>query len=325
MEALEQKGFVPQSVSSEDSGDPKKMGRVLITDDRIVDHFEKAKNALVSHPILLISPRIMQPNFDDMLMQLGICDFLEIEIKEGKLAPEFMFYFKVGVLYKLAERNVQSIPPDENQQQKKKEVRMSIPKEQIQRGKIPIIVIGSSAGGPGTLLKLLSNLNPPMPPVIIVQHISENFARTLTDRLNGSTALRVKLAEDQEMLRKGSVYIAPPNYHLEIVPKGKSLTIKLSEGARVNFVKPAVDVTLFSLARIEAVHTIAVILTGMGHDGREGCRIVKKTKGTVIALSKDDSIVFGMNRSVIEAGLADTILNLEEIPKFLVKLASSFE
>lgn len=324
MNALEEKGFIPLSVSSEDIGNPEKMGKVLITDDRIVEHFERAKDILVSFPTLLVSPKIMQPNFGDMLIQLGISDFIELEIKEGKLAPEFMFYFKVGVLYKLAERNAQSIPNVKSQQESTKAMMQINPQNSIRKGKMPLVVIGSSAGGPGSLLKLLSNLNPLLPPVIIVQHISENFAKTLAERLNSSTTLRVKLAEDNEILRKDTVYIAPPNYHLEVLQKGKSYTIKLSEGARVNFVKPAVDVTLFSLARIETIHTIAIILTGMGHDGREGCKVVKKANGTIIALSKDDSVVFGMNRSIIEAGLADFILDLNEIPRCLNKLLSNF-
>ncbi len=118
-------------------------------------------------------------------------------------------------------------------------------------------------------------------------------------------------------MNQGCVYIAPGGYHMEIDKSSGVSRIKITEGAKVNFVKPAADVTLFSAVRAYGSGVIGVILTGMGADGREGCRVVKKQKGTVFALKEEDSVIYGMNKAVIDAGLADEILGMDEIVKHI--------
>ena len=97
----------------------------------------------------------------------------------------------------------------------------------------------------------------------------------------------------------------------------KTARIKINDGAKINFVKPAVDVTLFSAARIFGKKAISVILTGMGHDGRAGTRAVKKMGGRSLALIESESVIYGMNKSVIDAGLADEVLGMDGIVKAL--------
>lgn len=177
-----------------------------------------------------------------------------------------------------------------------------------------VIVFGASTGGPRLITYLISQLPPKFPPVIVIQHMPKGFVGQFSQRISKKSLIRVKKAEHNEAIVSGTVYIAPGGYHLELV-KGLDnvIRINLDDGPRVNYVRPSVDVTLFSAARIYGSGAIGVILTGMGSDGREGCRVIKKIGGKVIALNEEDSILYGMNKAVIDAGLADRICGMDRI------------
>jgi two-component system chemotaxis response regulator CheB len=183
-----------------------------------------------------------------------------------------------------------------------------------------VIVMGASTGGPRMLVYLISQFPQNFPPVLVVQHMPAGFISGFAERMDQNAQMKVKMAEDGDIIRPGQVYIAPGGYHMELEKKGSGLIrIKITDGAKINFVKPAVDVTLFSTAREYGSGVISVILTGMGADGREGSRVVKKVGGTVYALNEEDSVIYGMNKAVIDAGLADQILGMDAIVKELGK------
>jgi len=174
-----------------------------------------------------------------------------------------------------------------------------------------LVVIGSSTGGPGALHQVIPRLPADLEAgVIVVQHMPPNFTRSLAERLDMESTLPVKEAEAGDRLLTGQVFIAPGGFHLTLSQDGG---IQLNKGPAVNGVRPAVDVTLLSAAALYGAATLAVILTGMGHDGRDGARAVKKAGGKVIAQDEATCVVYGMPRSVVEAGLADRILPIEEI------------
>ncbi|MCE7737578.1 MAG: hypothetical protein GPJ54_21995 [Candidatus Heimdallarchaeota archaeon] len=183
-----------------------------------------------------------------------------------------------------------------------------------------IIVIGTSTGGPRLLSDLVPKLPPNLPPILLVQHMPEGFTKKFSERLNRTARLNVKEAQDGDIVSSGNVYVAPGGYHLKIVsnPKGYPI-INLLDSQPVNFVKPSVDVTLYSAVDIYKSGVISVILTGMGSDGKNGSIMAKKMGGVVLALHESDTDIYGMNRSVIESGVVDEILRKNELVSGIVR------
>ena len=178
-----------------------------------------------------------------------------------------------------------------------------------------IIIIGTSTGGPKLLNEIVPRLPANLPPVLLIQHMPVGFTHTFADRLNRRSKVHVKQAEDGDDVVSGVVYIAPAGYHLELLQSTTSgpTKIQLADGDMVNFVKPSIDVAIKSAVKIYKQGVVGVILTGMGHDGRDGCKVIKQLGGKVIVLHETDSDIYGMNRSVIEAGYADQILRKREL------------
>ena len=157
-------------------------------------------------------------------------------------------------------------------------------------------------------------------PIFIVQHIPEDFSVSFAKRLDGAKGPRVVLASDGQKVERGVAYLAPGGRHLRVVNKGaSSMQINLDDGKPVNFVKPSADVLFTSAASCATCHTLAVVLTGMGSDGANGAIAIKRSGGKVIVQDEKTSIVFGMPRAVIDSGVADQILPLEEIPRAIIE------
>lgn len=176
-----------------------------------------------------------------------------------------------------------------------------------------VLIIGSSAGGPQLVRKILAQLPSHFPPVLVVQHMNNQFSKLFAERLRKSLRKDIHIAKEGIEILGNHVYVAPGGFHMEIESRGHGRVISLTEGPPVNFVRPSVDVTIFSAVRAFGSRVVVVILSGMGVDGREGSRVVKKRGGKVVALRQEDSPVFGMNKSVIESKLADSIVSLKEI------------
>jgi len=181
-----------------------------------------------------------------------------------------------------------------------------------------VVVIGASTGGPKAIMDIMSkipaqsNAN-----FLVVQHMPKGFTKSFSERVGWYSALKVKEAEDGDRLLQNICYIAKSGQHMvvERLSKEKSFyCLRLDDTALVNYVKPAVDVTMSSLAEVFTGKMIAVILTGMGKDGLEGARKIKQRGGKVIAQNEISSVVYGMPKVVVNAGLADAVLPIEDIP-----------
>lgn len=182
----------------------------------------------------------------------------------------------------------------------------------------PVIVIGASTGGPRALQRVLSGLPSELSAAVaVVQHMPPGFTQSLAQRLNESSALIVQEATDGDRLAQGLVLLAPGDFHLQFSDNGR---ITLDQGPRRNHVRPAVDVTMESAAQYYGPAVIGVVLTGMGADGTDGARHIKATGGLVIAEHETTSMVYGMPRSVVEAGLADQVVPLPEVALTLMEL-----
>jgi two-component system chemotaxis response regulator CheB len=175
----------------------------------------------------------------------------------------------------------------------------------------PIVLIGSSTGGPRALHTVLANIPGDLPAAVaIVQHMPVGFTYSLAERLNSQSSLLVKEARDGDCLEVGKVLLAPGGYHMMFNEKG---IVSLNQNPTVHGVRPAVDVTLISLVQSFGKNVMAAILTGMGNDGTNGAKLLHGIGGTVIAENESTCVVYGMPRSVVEAGVADEITPLDGI------------
>lgn len=182
-----------------------------------------------------------------------------------------------------------------------------------------LVAIAASTGGPAVLQRVLSDLPGDFPaPVLVVQHIATGFVGGLADWLNGSSTLRVKVAEDGEALVSHVAYLSPDNRHLGARAPG---CIQLSDAPPVGGFRPSGTYLFESAAKFAGPALTAVILTGMGSDGVAGLEKVRLAGGTVLAQDEESSVVYGMPRDAVVAGLVDTILGVEEIAPRLVALA----
>ncbi len=185
-----------------------------------------------------------------------------------------------------------------------------------------IVAIASSTGGPQALQKVISNLPSNLDaPVVVVQHMPEGFTTILAERLDSECSIPVREAKKGEELQKGVVYIAPAGQHLEVV-RGSNEThrFSFSDLPPIGKLKPCANVTYKSLAQTSYDLVICVVLTGMGADGTEGILSLKKDKDVyIIAQDKDSCVVYGMPRSIVEAGVVDQVNPISEIARTIIK------
>lgn len=180
-----------------------------------------------------------------------------------------------------------------------------------------ILVIGVSTGGPKALKEVIPFLPGDLPvPVLVVQHMPPVFTNSLAKRLDSISNIKVKEAEHNERIRPGVVYIAPGNHHMCLDAAGK--TIELNQEPTIWGVRPAVDITLASAIKAYKNKVISVIMTGMGHDGSHGAKALKKAGGFCIAQDEETSTVYGMPKTVIDAGNANVVVSLYDIAKNIV-------
>jgi two-component system, chemotaxis family, protein-glutamate methylesterase/glutaminase len=181
------------------------------------------------------------------------------------------------------------------------------------------VIVGSSTGGPEALSRVFAGIGPALPvPVVVVQHMPPVFTRQLAARLDRASGSTVLESAGDETLRPGHVYIAPGDHHLELQASAGGARTVLTRGAPVNFCRPAVDVLFRSAVRVYGGDLLAVVLTGMGVDGRAGCDDVIAAGGQVLAQDEASSVVWGMPGAVATAGLAHRVLPLDEIAAAIV-------
>ncbi len=174
-----------------------------------------------------------------------------------------------------------------------------------------LTIIGISTGGPLALQSVIPKLSKSLPvPVIIVQHMPPHFTKSLAERLDKSSAVHVKEAEDGELLQAGTVYIAQGGKHILI---NKSRRLVISDEQFPVLYKPCVDILSLSAAEVFGGKILSVIMTGMGRDGMESYKKISSLGGYVLSQDEHSCVVYGMPKSVIEAGIADEIVPLHDI------------
>ncbi|MGN6250253.1 MAG: protein-glutamate methylesterase/protein-glutamine glutaminase [Marmoricola sp.] len=187
-------------------------------------------------------------------------------------------------------------------------------------GRPEALVIGCSTGGPDALSRVLAELPGDLAvPVLVVQHMPPLFTTMFAARLDRECPLPVREAVDGDPVRPGQVLLAPGDYHLRLRRTAGSVRAHLDQGAQVNFCRPAVDPLFASAVETYGGNLLALVLTGMGADGLEGCRAVRGAGGEVVVQDEATSVVWGMPGAVATAGLADAVLPLERVAAELLR------
>lgn len=195
-----------------------------------------------------------------------------------------------------------------------------------------VVVIGVSTGGPAALDIVLPAIPADFPlPILLVQHMPQLFTKMLAERLDTRCQLRVSEADQGDLVRPGKIYVARGDWHMEMVTdrlrnipaEQRKVAVRLTQTPPENHCRPAVDVLFRTAADIYGSGTLAVILTGMGSDGLEGCRKIRALGGTVLAQNQESSAVWGMPGAVVHAGLAHRVLPIGGIASEIIRICSS--
>lgn len=238
-------------------------------------------------------------------LQLGAVDFfpknfLMKEPTEPKIIDDFLMRVKAAASAKLPLRNNDA------------SVKEAVKKKNS--ASVDLLIIGCSTGGPSAIQSILPRFTPDFPAgIVVVQHMPPGFTKPLADRFDTICNLKVKEAEDGDVVMPGVIYVAPAGYQtlFQKTTDGKiMLKIVLDES---KLYKPSIDVTIHSASLIYRDRLLAVILTGMGTDGLIGCSEVKRQRGHVIVEAEESCIVYGMPKAVYEAGYADRQVSLPNI------------
>jgi two-component system chemotaxis response regulator CheB len=188
--------------------------------------------------------------------------------------------------------------------------------------RVEVVVIGASTGGPNALAELL----PCFPhdwsvPTVVVQHMPPDFTARLAERLAEKSRLRVREGAAGEPVGAAQAWVAPGDHHLLVRREGEAVRLALNREPPVNSCRPSVDVLFRSAAEVHGPGVLAVVLTGMGHDGLRGCECVRAAGGQVLVQDEASSVVWSMPGAVAQAGLADQVLPLGKLGPEVVRRA----
>lgn len=249
-------------------------------------------------------------------LELGAYDF--ITKPEGKDKNESIQLLKSQLTPKIEELKT-ALPTVVPQVYKE---RLSRPiSDTVSKIAVDVIGIGISTGGP----KALGLVLPKLPatfrqPIVIVQHMPKLFIESMALSLNSKCGLSVKLAEDGEILKEGTVYFAPGEKQMAVINNNGIGKIQITDDPAENYCKPAVDYLFRSLAEAYASKAIGLVMTGMGGDGAKGLFQMKEAGAYTISQDKESCTIYGMPQEAVKAGGVTTVLALEDIAEHLVKV-----
>lgn len=185
-----------------------------------------------------------------------------------------------------------------------------------------VIVVGASTGGTEAIKAFLLPLPAQSPPIVITQHMPAGFTKTFADRLDSLCRLKVKEAEEGDIVMAGHVYIAPGDRHMKICNQGDKLVVRLDDGPAVNRHKPSVEVLYDSLVPI-AHQCAGVILTGMGADGAEGLKRLREAGARTFGQDEASCVVYGMPKAAANIGAVEFVHPLSQLPSQVAKIINS--
>jgi two-component system chemotaxis response regulator CheB len=177
--------------------------------------------------------------------------------------------------------------------------------------RVDVLAIGVSTGGPNALMDLIPRFPADFPvPILIVQHMPPMFTQLLAERLAAKCKIRVVEGRPDQIVQPGTAWIAPGGVHMVIEMREKVVRIQTQLGPPENYCRPSVDVLFRSVVQVYGAHVLAAVMTGMGHDGLQGCEQVHAAGGQVLAQDEASSVIWGMPGLIVKAGIAHQILPL---------------
>jgi two-component system chemotaxis response regulator CheB len=174
-----------------------------------------------------------------------------------------------------------------------------------------VVAIGASTGGTVALENILEVMPENGPAMVMVQHMPPVFTKSFADRLNTLSAMRVREAQDGDLVLSGQALLAPGGKHLLVRRSGMGLSVQVKDGPNVSGHKPSVDVLFGSVAQAAGPRSVGLLLTGMGADGAKGLLAMKNAGAQTFAQDEESSVVFGMPKAAIDLGAADKVVSLE--------------
>lgn len=278
-----------------------------------LDGLSTLKEIMAHHPcpVIMLSSLTKEGASETIrALTLGAVDF--VAKPENKANISEVMNEVVSKIIKVVNAKVFSIPISiktrENTPQIAKTVRPMTANDKV-------LIIGSSTGGPRALNTLVPELEKIPAAVLIIQHMPVGFTHSLADRLDAVSKLKIKEAEPGDQLEVGKALLAPGGFHMVL---DEDKRIALNQNPTVHGVRPAIDVTMFSAVQHFGKSIVGVILTGMGVDGTSGSTLIHSSGGYIFAEAESSCVVWGMPRSVAEAGAADVVLPLQEIAPALM-------
>lgn len=257
-------------------------------------------------PIIMVSVTVEnQKKFILKCLGLGALDFVPISYDTERMAEELIEKVRLASSVKVIRHvRAKAVVPMRPRRKQKVTAR--------------IVAIAVSTGGPQALEEMLPRLPDGFPAgIVIVQHMAEGFSREMAEWLDEKSRIRVREAHQGNRIEPGLALVAPGGRHLA-VERGGRITLSKNPAELVN--KPSADVMLESVARVYGQMALGVIMTGMGRDGVQGMREIKKAGGRTIAQDEKSSVVFGMNKAAIENGCIDRIVPLSRIPEDIMSM-----
>ena len=267
--------------------------------------------AIRSFPILMIST-LTQEGADVTLqaLELGAIDYLpkpeRNQLAELRNAGDLLAN-KVRMAFASKVRRTRRPPaPTVANHEKERPTSTTLRPSHSKSGTRPVVVIGISTGGPQTLSEIFPAIVPPVPPILIVQHMPGHFTAAFAERLNRSSLLAIKEAEEGDMILPGRVLVAPGGRHMTIIGSPAHPSVTLSDGPTVSGHKPSIDLLFQSAAKIFGAGTTGLIMTGMGRDGVEGCKAILAAGGDAFGQDEASSMVYGPYRATTEKRLCNS-------------------
>ncbi|HNV87170.1 MAG TPA: chemotaxis-specific protein-glutamate methyltransferase CheB [Candidatus Omnitrophota bacterium] len=271
----------------------------------VMDGFDAIEAIMTEQPVPVIVVSTSEVDTVVRALNIGAMDFVSIRQGIDEIARELVYKIKIASKVKALKRL--RIKPLEKAYRTETSSAMKI------------IAIGVSTGGPQALQIVLSKLPQDLGAgILIVQHMSKGFIEGMAEWLRAHSRLAIRVAREGDVLKPGMVLFAPDGCHMLINYQGKIILQADQESASVHI--PSIDVTMKAVAEAYREHAIGVIMTGMGHDGVEGIRAIKKAGGKTISQDEHSSVIFGMNKLAIEAGSVDQVASLDDLADAIIRM-----
>ena len=283
---------------------------------------------LSPHTKVIMASTLTARNADISMraLSLGASDYLQKPAASGKADMDRFLFELISKILALAgrEATVAVSAPTPSFQPPSAPAAVAAPSEF--RLRYPsfapqALAIASSTGGPQALSTLFTDLGASLQniPIFITQHMPPAFTKILATNIAAASGRECHEAVDGEAVRGGRTYVAPGDFHLLLEKQGGQVQVKLHKGEMINFCRPAADPMVRSLVEIYGAHLLLVVLTGMGQDGLHGATLLAQAGGAVVAQDKETSVVWGMPKAVVDAGIASAILPLKDIAPYIKK------